>query len=234
MTEKDNLGTVLIIDDEAYVRDSLSLVLERRGFQVRTAASGQQALSSGCLDGLDAAITDLRMPGQDGLELLRKIKKRQPGLPVIILTAYGDVPAAVECIKAGAYEFLEKPVDNEQLAHILRRALKEGTITRELEFLRTSVGTGSFSRTPVGESVAWKEILETVELVAPTDSSVLLLGESGTGKEEVARLIHRKSRRSGHTFVGVNCAAVPLDLFESEFFGHRKGAFTGAARDRDG
>lgn len=220
-----------MVDDEAYVRDSLSLLLTRQGYSVRTAAQAQDALEKNMLDGLDGIITDLKMPGVSGLELLRQIKEKKPDLPVLVLTAHGSVASAVECMKAGAYEFLEKPAGMEELLQVLRRALTESSRSRELEYLRTR---GGQERNPLGCSRPWKEIVEEVEAAAPTDASVLLLGESGTGKEEIARLIHRRSQRHDRPFVSVNCGAIPVDLFESEFFGHCKGAFTGASRDRQG
>ena len=225
------LGTILLVDDEAYVRESLSLVLSRKGYTIRTASFARDALKADILDGLDVIITDLKMPGMSGLELLRQMKERKPELPVIVLTAFGNVPSAVECIKSGAFEFMEKPADMDELLQVLDRALSESARKRELDYLRSKTGG---ERRPLGRSKAWRSILELVEAAAPTDSSVLLLGESGTGKEEVARLIHRSSLRKNRPFVSVNCAAIPMDLFESEFFGHCRGAFTGASRDRDG
>jgi DNA-binding NtrC family response regulator len=224
-------GTVLLVDDEAYVRDSLSLLLTRQGYSVRTAAHAKDALETDMLDGLDGIITDLKMPGISGLDLLRRIKEKKPDLPVLVLTAHGSVASAVECMKARAYEFLEKPAGMEELLQVLKRALIESSRSRELEYLRSR---GGQERNPLGCSRPWKEIVEEVEAAAPTDASVLLLGESGTGKEEIARLIHRRSQRHDRPFVSVNCGAIPVDLFESEFFGHCKGAFTGASRDRQG
>ncbi len=224
-------GTVLVVDDEAYVRDSLSLLLTRQGYSIRTAALAQDALEKDMLDGLDGIITDLKMPGVSGLDLLKQIKQRKPDLPVLVLTAHGSVASAVECMKAGAYEFLEKPAPMEELLQALNRALTESSRSRELEYLRSR---GGQERNPLGCSRPWREIVEEVEAAAPTDASVLLLGESGTGKEEIARLIHRSSQRHDRPFVTVNCGAIPIDLFESEFFGHCKGAFTGASRDRQG
>lgn len=224
-------GTVLLVDDEAYVRDSLSLLLTRHGYSVRTAADAKDALETDMLDGLDGIITDLKMPGISGLDLLKTIKEKKPDLPVLVLTAHGSVASAVECMKAGAYEFLEKPAGMEELLQVLKRALIESSRSRELEYLRSR---GGQERNPLGCSRPWKEIVEEVEAAAPTDASVLLLGESGTGKEEIARLIHRRSQRHDRPFVSVNCGAIPVDLFESEFFGHCKGAFTGASRDRQG
>lgn len=224
-------GSILIVDDETYVSESLALTLSRQGYSVRTAQSVREALQGDSFEGLDVVITDLRMPGASGLDLLQKIQERRPELPVIVLTAYGSVPSAVECVKAGAYEFLEKPADPEEVVEVLRRAMMDSARRREIDYLR---GEGKRERGPLGESKTWKEVVELVQAAAPTDSSVLLLGESGTGKEEVARLIHRLSARQDRPFVSVNCAAIPLELFESEFFGHCKGAFTGATRDRQG
>lgn len=227
-------GSVLVVDDEPYVRDSLVSILRRHHYQVRTADGPAAALRAGILEGIDAVVTDLRMPGEDGLALLRKLSESEPGVPVIVLTGYGTVPSAVECMKAGACDYLLKPVAPEALLLILERALSQSTMRRELEYLRSGRGSQPARRSPLGVSPGWKHIIEMVEATAPSDTSVLLLGESGTGKEEVAQLLHQKSARSRGPFVRVNCAAVPLDLFESEFFGHRRGAFTGAVADRDG
>jgi two-component system, NtrC family, response regulator AtoC len=179
-------------------------------------------------------VTDLKMPEGGGIELLKRIREKEAELPVIVMTAHGDVSSAVECMKVGANDFLEKPADLNELMLAIHRALREVTMRRELEYLRTTAGVTPQSRYPLGRSPGWQRVIELVEAAAPTDSSVLLLGESGTGKEEVARLIHRKSLRAKGPFVSVNCGAIPIDLFESEFFGHRKGAFTGALSDRDG
>ncbi len=227
-------GNILIVDDEAYVRDSLATVLTRAGFTVETADSVQSALTPGRLGGLDAVITDLRMPGQDGLKLLREVAQAEPGLPVIVLTGHGSVPSAVECMKAGASDYLTKPVRPEVIELILDRLLSQSTMRRELEYLRSRGNPGPAPRRPIGISPGWRRVEELVQLAAPTDTAVLLLGESGTGKEEAAQLLHYQSARARAPFVRVNCAAVSLDLFESEFFGHRRGSFTGADSDREG
>jgi DNA-binding NtrC family response regulator len=234
MAEVKNRGTVLIVDDESYVRESLAAVLRRARYEVRTADSVPAALQPGKLGGLDAVITDLRMPGQDGLKLLRTLTESEPELPVVVLTGHGTVPSAVECMKAGAYDYLMKPVRPEVIELILDRALSQSTMRRELEYFRTRGERGPSPRRPIGVSDGWKHVVELVEIAAPTDTTALLLGESGTGKEEVAQLLHNLSARSKGPFVRVNCAAVSLDLFESEFFGHRRGSFTGAESDRDG
>ena len=227
-------GTVLIVDDEPYVRDSLATVLRRANYSVQTSSGVQEALRPGTLEGLDAVITDLRMPGQDGLVLLRTLAEAEPGVPVIVLTGHGTVPSAVECMKAGAYDYLLKPARPEVLELVLERALRESTMRRELEYLRSRGGRGPAPRRPIGVSPGWTHVVEMIELAASTDTSVLLLGESGTGKEEAAQLLHWCSPRAKAPFVRVNCAAVSLDLFESEFFGHKRGAFTGAESDREG
>ena len=245
-------ATVLIVDDEAYVRDSLATLLDRRGYEVRTAAGAAEALGDGALDGVDAVVTDLKMPGDDGTALLRRLGELDARLPVIVLTGHGTVPSAVECLKLGAADYLLKPVDPDELVVVLERSVGRRDLERELEFLRSTgagagagaagrAGDGRGERTgaagpppPLGESEAWRQVLEMAEMVAPTDTAVLLLGESGTGKEEVAKYIHRLSRRAGAPFVPVNCAAIPTELFESEFFGHKRGSFTGALDDREG
>ncbi|HUF78323.1 MAG TPA: sigma-54 dependent transcriptional regulator [Thermoanaerobaculia bacterium] len=229
-------ATVLIVDDEAYVRDSLATLLGRRGYEVRTAGGYDEALSDGALDGVDAVVSDLNMPGEDGTALLRRLSEIEPRLPVIVLTGHGTVPSAVECLKLGAADYLLKPVDPDELVMVLERSLGRRGLEREVEFLRAE-GEGrsdSCLPRPLGESDGWRQVLAMAEMVAPTDTAVLLLGESGTGKEEVAKYIHRLSRRSSAPFVPVNCAAIPTELFESEFFGHKRGSFTGALEDREG
>ncbi len=227
-------GTILLVDDEAYVRESLATVLERRGWVVRAASSAQEALQAHLLDGVDAVVSDLRMPNEDGLQLVRRLAEIDSSLPVVVLTGHGTVKSAVDCMKAGAYEYVLKPVEADELVLILERATAQSNLKREVDYLRVSGARGATSRGPLGVSREWRHVTQTVDLAAPTDTSVLLLGESGTGKEEVAQLIHKRSARAGGAFVRVNCAAIPTELFESEFFGHRKGSFTGAISDRVG
>jgi DNA-binding NtrC family response regulator len=228
-------GSVLVVDDEEYVRESVAEILRRSGFSVRTARGMDEAVAAPGLDGVDAVLTDLRMPGRDGLELLREALRVDPSLPVIVLTAHGTITSAIECMKAGAFHYLQKPVDPDELVLTIRRALRESGVRRELDYLREGGGGAAKpADPPLGVSRAWRDVLELAEVAAPSDTSVLLLGESGTGKEEIAKYIHRQSRRSDAAFVCVNCAAIPLELFESEFFGHRRGSFTGAVEDRIG
>lgn len=234
-TQVKSQGTVLLVDDDAYIRDSLAEVLERRGVTVRTAGSADEALGEDALAGVDALVTDLKMPGDDGSSLIRQVAAREPDLPILVLTGYGTIASAVECVKAGAVDYLLKPTDPDELLLALRRAMHGASRQRELAYLRERVGSsGPETRDPLGRSAPWQRVVELVEAAAPTDTPVLLLGESGSGKGELAKLLHRRSRRRDGPFVQVNCAAIPGELFESEFFGHRRGAFTGAVTDRDG
>jgi len=226
-------ATVLVVDDEDYVRESISALLTERGFRVRTAGSVRAALEPSALAGTDIVVTDLKMPGESGLDLVREIGARS-GPPVIVLTAYGTVESAVECVRAGAADYLLKPTNPDELSLVVDRVLARSVERRELAFLRSRTGSLPDRPDPIGESPGWKKVVEMAQVAATADTTVLLLGETGTGKEEVARLVHGLSERADRPFVAVNCAAVPETLFESEFFGHRKGAFTGAVSDRDG
>jgi DNA-binding NtrC family response regulator len=225
-------GRVLVAEDEAYVRASLDELLRARGFDVSLAAGVEDALASLARSPVDVVLTDLKMPGGGGLELVRRVRAASPEMQVVVLTGHGTVPSAVECIKSGAADYLLKPVDPEALEASLERALQSGALRREVAYLRGA--GGAETGRAVGRSAPWLDVMRTARAVAATDSTVLLVGESGTGKELVARQIHRLSRRAGGPYVRVNCAAFPLEMWESEFFGHRRGAFTGAIGDRDG
>jgi DNA-binding NtrC family response regulator len=226
-------GTVLVVDDDAYVRESLVSFLERT-FEVRTAASVDEALTPERLTGADIVVTDLRMPGRGGRELVETLAASEPGLPVVVLTAYGTVTSAIECMRVGAADYLLKPTDPDELHLVLTRALERARSQRELGYLRATEPPRGEGREPLGVSLAWRQVMDLAAMAAPVDTSVLLIGESGTGKEEVARYVHSRSPRASGPFVCVNCAAIPSELFESEFFGHRRGSFTGALEDREG
>jgi DNA-binding NtrC family response regulator len=230
MTTHTTRGRVLVVEDEAYVRDSLVEILRARGFEATAAGSVDEALAQVSRAPLDAVLSDLKMPKKDGLELVRRMQAASPDVPVLILTGHGTVASAVECLRAGATDYILKPVEPDALELSLVRALEARALRREVRYLRSAVAT----ETAIGESPAWKRVLAMVQAAAPTDSGVLLTGESGTGKELLARRLHALSGRAGGPFVKVNCAAVPLEIWESEFFGHRKGSFTGAQSDRDG
>jgi two-component system, NtrC family, response regulator AtoC len=226
-------GAVLVVDDEVYVRESLAAILTRKGFSVEAVAGADEALEDERLEGIDVVVMDLKMPGVDGLVLLQRLAERRPNLPVVVLTAHGTIYSAVACVKAGAFEYLQKPANPDELVLHLDRAIRQSGLRRELDYLRSDASEPG-NRRPLGQSGGWQSVLGMVARVAPSDTAVLIQGESGTGKEEVAQLIHAQSARAKGPFVRVNCAAVPTELFESEFFGHRKGAFSGASSDRDG
>jgi two-component system response regulator AtoC len=232
MSPKASRGRVLVVEDEAYVRDSLLAILASRGFEAAGAPSVVDALAQLAKTPVDVVLSDLRMPGADGLELIQRLQASSPETPVIILTGHGNVASAVTCLKAGASDYILKPADPEALEVALERALEARSLRREVQYLRHAA-TVEADR-PAGESPSWKRAMSMVAAAAASDSTVLLLGESGTGKELLARRLHQLSPRASGPFIRVNCAAVPLEMWESEFFGHRKGAFTGASGDREG
>jgi two-component system response regulator HydG len=223
---------VLVVEDEDYVRESLLAMLEDRGFVSHGAASVASALERLSRTPVDVVLSDLRMPGEDGLALVRRLQQSSPDTPIVILTGHGHVASAVACLKEGASDYLLKPVDPEALEVTLERAMETRSLRRELHYLRRAEAEDEGA--PLGDSPAWRRVIAQIDAAAATDSTVLLLGESGTGKELLARRLHEKSKRAAAAFVRVNCAAVPLDIWESESFGHRRGAFTGAAGDREG
>ncbi len=225
-------GRVLVVEDEAYVRDSLVEVLRARRFEAAAAGSVADALAHLGRAPVDVVLSDLRMPGADGLDLVRRMQTAAPEVPVVILTGHGNVASAVECLKAGASDYILKPAEPDALEVALERALEARALRREVRYLRSTVAAQA--ELAVGESAAWRRVLAMVEAAAPTSSVVLVTGESGTGKELLARRLHALSPRGSGPFVKVNCAAVPLEMWESEFFGHRRGSFAGAASDREG
>jgi DNA-binding NtrC family response regulator len=223
-------GTLLVVEDEAYVRESLASVLERRGYAVTTSGSVEEVVARRQHEGVDLVLSDLRLPGESGLALVQRLAADGP--PVVVLTGHGTVASAVECIKAGAADYLLKPVDPDELVLVVERALANRRLVREVDYLRAQQRGAAAE--PVGVSAGWRGVVDMLKVAAPVPTPVLLVGESGTGKEEAARMLHRLSPRARGPFVTVNCAAIPLELFESEFFGHRRGAFTGAIADREG
>ena len=223
---------VLVVDDEARMRRVLELMLLQMGCRVDTAANGREALDFLDRQGVDLVITDLKMPQLDGMGLLRQLRQQGNEIPVIVITAYGTVENAVEAMKQGAFDYLLRPFELDTLEAVVRRALKVGQIQRENRFLREEVEKAW--RGLVGHSTAIRKVYQAIEQVAAAKTSVMLLGETGTGKEMVARAIHEASPRRDNLFVPVNCAAIPADILESELFGHSRGAFTGAHKDRIG
>jgi len=226
-------GRILVVDDEAGCRDGLARLLEAWGHETQTAASGGEALALVRKGGLDAVITDLVMPGVDGLELIRQMKAEYP-LPVIVLTGQGTIEQAVEAIRLGAQDILEKPVEASKLKILLEKLEGTREMLSEILSLRAELRErGAFGRLR-GNSDEIKAVYRQIEQVAPSTLSVLVVGESGTGKELVAQTLHELSPRRRNEFVAVNCAAIPATLLESEIFGHEKGAFTGAFQRKIG
>ena len=225
---------ILIVDDEENMRRSLRLLLSDLDVEVVEAPDGESALATLAAGGVDLVVSDLRMPGIDGRELLRRSRALRPDVPVILITAYGTIESAVDAIREGAFDYVPKPFRENELKLVIERALAMSTVLRENRQLRAELERRhDFSRI-IGTSPAIVECLRLAGEVAETDTTVLLLGESGTGKEVFARAIHWNSARRGGPFVAVNCAALPESLLESELFGHERGAFTGADRRRDG
>jgi two-component system, NtrC family, response regulator AtoC len=225
-------GRVLVVEDEAYVRDSLVEILNSRRFDATGVGSVAEAFARLGKAPVDVVLSDLRMPGADGLELVQRMQTAAPDVPVVILTGHGNVASAVECLRAGASDYILKPAEPEALEVALDRAVTGRALRREVGYLRSALAAGS--EVSVGRAAPWRRVQGMIDAAAPTDSVVLITGESGTGKELLARRLHSQSGRASGPFVKVNCAAVPLEMWESEFFGHRKGSFTGAGTDREG
>jgi two-component system NtrC family response regulator len=225
---------VLAIDDDISFRRVLEYNLQEEGYEVLTAATGEEGLRLFDEQRTDLVITDMKMPGMDGLQVLKGIKERSPETLVIIITAFGAVDSAVEAMKLGAYDYITKPFNRDELKLVVRKALQLSTLSEENRQLRTKLTEQIDFRNIVGISRGMEKVFEMVRRVADTEATVLISGESGTGKELVARAIHALSSRKTAPFNTINCAAIPRDLLESELFGHVKGAFTGAIRDKRG
>jgi DNA-binding NtrC family response regulator len=225
---------VLLVDDEAKIREILKLVLEKEGYQVHTSKNGSEALSALENEYFDVMITDLKMPKMDGLELMREIKQKGIKVNVVFITAYADIKDAVEAIKLGAFDYLEKNFKMEELLSVIKEAVKEQKMIGENESLKKKLAEHDSFFGIIGESPKIKEIKDLIIKIANSQASVLLTGESGTGKEMFARAIHMCSKRKNKPFVAINCAALPQTLLESELFGYEKGAFTGALKQKKG
>ena len=230
----DDAATLLVADDDPGLRESLQRTLTRAGHRVMLASDGLAALDQLRGGGVDLVLTDLKMPGLTGLELLRAAKDVAPDVDVILLTAFGTVAEAVAAMKDGAYDFLTKPFRGEQLLKLVTKALERRQLIQQNRALQKQLEALRAKGQIIGASPAWRRTMTLVEQVADSSATVLIQGESGTGKELVARQIHELSARKGGPFVAVNCAALPEALLESELFGYEKGAFTGAAARKEG
>jgi two-component system, NtrC family, nitrogen regulation response regulator NtrX len=225
------MANILVIDDEKSIRNTLKEILEYEDFKVDLAAEGPEALEMLEKKEYDVVLCDIKMPKMDGIEVLDKIHNGPHNTQVIMISGHGNIDTAVEAIKKGAFDFIEKPLDLNRLMITIRNAMDKSNLITETKVLRKKV---SKTYDMVGESAPIKKVREMIDLVAPTDARVLITGDNGTGKELVARWLHEKSQRSGSPFIEVNCAAIPSELIESELFGHEKGAFTSAIKQRIG
>jgi len=228
--------SVLIVDDETGILDSLNILLRNEGFAPRLAHGGKEGLEKISEMSPDIVLTDIRMPHVSGVEILAAAREADPDVPVILMTAQATLQSAMQAVNAGAYYYIQKPFRNDELVAILRRAAEHRNLRAENKSLKQAIRRaerGGGTR-PVGTSKSWLDVLRLVETVAPTDSTVLIQGESGTGKEVIARYIHELSTRTEGPFLSINCGALPESLLESELFGHVKGSFTGAVKDKLG
>jgi len=225
---------VLLVEDDEALRVTQSLYLQQEGFEVAPVRDRDGARVELARQAYDVVVTDLRLGDQDGMDVLRDVRELQPGTEVLVITGYGSVDTAVMAMKEGAYDYLTKPVNPENLVHILHKALERQSLRRQVTTLRDQVAREAGLKQIVAVSRPMRQILETIESVASSNATVLIEGESGTGKELLAKLIHQLSDRAAGPFLGINCGAMPESLLESELFGHVRGSFTGAHKDQKG
>ena len=225
------MAKILVIDDQRSIRTTLKDILELENHSVELAEDGAQGIEKFNADKFDVVLTDIKMPEMDGMEVLNKIMELRHDVPVIMISGHGNIDTAVESIKKGAYDFIEKPLDLNRLLITIKNAIEKKELVVETKALKKKVAR---TYEMIGDSEPMQKIHQIIEKVAPTDARVLILGANGTGKELVARALHENSRRANGPFVEVNCAAIPSELIESELFGHEKGAFTSAIKQRTG
>ena len=225
------MADILIIDDEKAIRKTLTEILSFEGYKIEEAADGEEGLKKFKEKNYDLVLCDIKMPKLDGIEFLQKAGEINADVPVIMISGHGNIETAVEAVKKGAYDYISKPPDLNRLLITIRNAMDKSSLVTETKVLKRKV---SRVQEMIGESAPIKKIKETIEKVAPTDARILITGENGVGKELVARWIHEKSNRASGPIIEVNCAAIPTELIESELFGHEKGSFTSAIKQRIG
>lgn len=225
------MADILIIDDEKAIRKTLSEILSFEGYKIDEAADGEEGLKRFKEKSYDLVLCDIKMPKLDGIEFLQKAGETSPDVPIIMISGHGNIETAVEAVKKGAYDFISKPPDLNRLLITIRNAMERSSLVTETKVLKRKV---SRVQEMIGDSVPIQRIKDTIDKVAPTEARILITGENGVGKELVARWVHEKSNRAGGPLVEVNCAAIPTELIESELFGHEKGSFTSAIKQRIG
>ena len=225
---------ILVVDDEKNILKVVSLTLKDQGYGVETAQSAEEALEKFQRGAFDLVVTDLKLPGRSGAELLTELRSDHPDFPVIVITAFGTIENAVDAMKKGAFNYLTKPINPDELVTVAREALEKVDLKRENAALKSELKQKFTFKNIIGKSAAMQEVFDTIRMVAKTHSNVLIIGESGTGKELVARAVHYDSDRAEGPFVTVDCATIPREIMESELFGHEKGAFTGAHEKKTG
>ena len=225
------MSNILIVDDEKAIRKTLGEILSYEGYKLEEAGDGEEALKRFKEKAYDVVLCDIKMPKMDGIEFLEKAREANPDIPIIMISGHGTIETAVEAVKKGAYDYISKPPDLNRLLITIRNAMDKTSLVTETKVLKRKV---SKVQEMIGESAPIKKIKDTIEKVAPTEARVMITGENGVGKELVARWLHEKSNRAGGPLVEVNCAAIPSELIESELFGHEKGSFTSAIKQRIG
>ncbi len=225
---------ILVVDDDPSMRQFLSIMLSKEGYDVVTVSTGQEAIERVRAEAVDVVITDIKMPGMDGIAVLESLKKADPSLPVVIMTAYASQQTAIDALNKGAFQYLEKKAKNDDIKLVVKNALAMKRVQRENQYLKKQLKRTHGERQIVGSSPEMEKVYKFVSRVAATDSTILITGENGTGKELIAQEIHYQSPRASGPFVSINCGALPKDLLESNLFGHVKGSFTGAVRDEPG